>query len=74
MIPRLEYALEGKQIKVRWINCVKGFAMPVKIKTGDSTSAWIKPTTGLSKVKLKNPLTKFEVDRNFYIDVSEMKK
>ena len=70
-IPVLEYTIHGNQLSFRWTNCVAGFNLPLKINL--KTIHWISPTeqwqTILLNPKEKN---KFEVDRNFYVEVKKV--
>lgn len=66
-IPVLEYMQNGKQLKFRWNDCVKGFDMKLKTKMGE----WINPTTEWKSVELKNAEA-FQVDPNFYIKTKSL--
>ncbi|APD07427.1 hypothetical protein UJ101_01920 [Flavobacteriaceae bacterium UJ101] len=69
-IPILEYSIEGSYLSYRWKNNVEGFDMPVKLANSD---AWIFPTSEWKKEKLrKKDLKKFQIDRNFYIQVKRI--
>lgn len=71
-IPTLQYQIKGKQLKFRWVNCVKGFNMPVTVKTGKKEE-WIKPLENWQTVTFDNfKSNNFEVNKNFYV-LSEMK-
>ena len=77
-MPALEYyfAAEGNnkskmKLHFRWIDCVKGFNMPIKVQLGKDKAVWIKPedqewksisTDVASKDELPNI-----VNRNFYV-------
>ena len=66
-IPTLQYQIKGKQLKFRWVNCVKGFNMSLKVKTR-KTEEWIKPTDQWQTVIIENLDEKFfEPNKNFYI-------
>jgi hypothetical protein len=55
-VPTLEYYFKDSSLSFRWINCVKGFDMPVKIFL-NGEEKWIKPTTlssVLSTLKIRN--------------------
>lgn len=66
-IPVLEYKTSKQSISFRWTNCVKGFAMPLKINTG--RELWITPTTEWQELKMAGGYDgkTFKVDRNFYV-------
>ncbi|HLI92485.1 MAG TPA: M1 family metallopeptidase, partial [Puia sp.] len=43
-VPVLTYQSSGDVISYRWVNCVKGFNMPVKVYCGTQPEKWIYPT------------------------------
>lgn len=43
-IPVLVYQSNGDMISYRWVNCVKGFNMPIKVFVGGLPEQWITPT------------------------------
>jgi len=69
-LPRLEYFVKDKVIKVRWANAIKTFAMPIKVAI-NGKDQWITPTSKWTKVSPKqaadisNPT--FVVDKDFYV-------
>ena len=67
-IPTLEYKISGNTISYHWINCVKGFDMPLKIVSG--TVQWIEPTEQW-KILEKTNGKEFTADRNFYINLKK---
>lgn len=64
-IPRLEYRLQGSQIRYRWTGCVAGFDMPLRLEDGQ----WLYPTndwqTGTLQTEPANGA--LSVDKNFYV-------
>ncbi|RZM08125.1 MAG: M1 family peptidase, partial [Pedobacter sp.] len=66
-IPTLEYKVDGYSLKYRYINCVPGFNLPLKIHF--KTDQWIKPTTEWKTLSLypEGP-TDFSIDPNFLIN------
>ena len=69
-LPELEYKSEGGKIYFRWVNCVDGFDMPVKVKNKNGELIFIYPTTEFKKAP-KN-VTAIEVDINFYVGVKKV--
>ena len=67
-IPVLEYKLQGHRLSYRWTNVVSGFAMPVRVTTSPTKTAWIRPTESwkTTSVRLSRP-EDFRVDQNFYV-------
>lgn len=70
-IPVLEYKQDGYALSYRWANCVKGFAMPVKIIFKGSRR--IVPTEKWQKLNLyPEGGNVFTVDKNFYITIKKI--
>lgn len=69
-IPVLEYKQASNKLNYRWTNCVKGFNMPVKLKSGE----WLYPTENFKTLNIPGNANKsFEVDPNFYITMQKLK-
>lgn len=73
-IPTLEYRFKGRQLQYRWVSDVKDFNMPIKVKLSDEGYKLIYPGTlwRTSNTTLTD-LSKFEVDKNFYVKVRKVK-
>lgn len=73
-IPTLEYRFAGQQLQYRWVSDVKDFNMPVRVKLSDNGYKLIYPGTlwRSSNITLSDH-KKFEVDKNFYIKMKEVK-
>jgi aminopeptidase N len=82
-IPQLEYKITEQKgepgwyhLEYRWLNCVEGFKMPVKIYYNDNET-WINPTSN-SDMMIINIGTKGKaikdilVDKNFYITAKKL--
>jgi len=69
-IPVLEYKVEKNNIQYRWTNCINGFDMKVKLA---KSTTWLTPTEQWQEISVKKAPQKFEVDRNFYVTVKEVK-
>lgn len=67
-IPVLDYSLKKGKLSFRWINCVKGFDMPVKVTLEKGKYAFIYPGTEWKTVKtqLKNAKD-FSIHPDFYV-------
>lgn len=70
VIPTLEYRIIGQQVQYRWVNCVKDFNMPVRVKLNENGFKLIYPATTwrTASISLPDP-NKFEVDKGFYINI-----
>jgi aminopeptidase N len=66
-IPELEYKVSGTKFEFRWTKCINGFDLPVKVN--GLADEWLKPTTEWKAVSVpqKFDVSKFSVDRNFYV-------
>jgi aminopeptidase N len=66
-IPVLDYRLTGDSLAYRWINCVPGFNMAVKVHLNGST--WLYPTQTWKRLKLDRSSAgeTIAVDKNFYV-------
>jgi aminopeptidase N len=65
-IPVLEYIIEGKELKFRWDNCVKGFDMPLRVTINGQTQ-WIHPVRHWNSRTFENDIKSFVVDPDFYV-------
>ncbi|MEO9476510.1 MAG: M1 family metallopeptidase [Cyclobacteriaceae bacterium] len=65
-IPVLEYRINGKNMLIRWTNCIDTFDMPIKIKVGEKEQ-WISPTKKAQVIELDGEVEDITVDNNFYI-------
>ncbi|HEY5968689.1 MAG TPA: M1 family metallopeptidase, partial [Chitinophagaceae bacterium] len=71
-IPELEYKFTGDNMYYRWVNCVEGFNMPVKLS--GTKDDWLKATTEWKPVAVTADILKdgLKTDRNFYITVKKV--
>ena len=65
-IPTLEYYFKDNKFVYRWINAVRGFDMPLKVKL-DNQEQWIKPTTNWTHEYTKDTKKELIIDSNFYV-------
>jgi aminopeptidase N len=66
-VPTLEYKLEGKALKYRYIEIIEGFDMPVLVSI-DNKEEWLFPTSEWKTFKdAVSPDSRISVNRNFYI-------
>lgn len=65
-IPKLEFRVNGENLSFRWINCIKGFNMPVRFRDSNN---WLYPTTEWKTVAMTSDLIEKGItfDKNFYI-------
>jgi aminopeptidase N len=67
-IPVFEYKLEKNRLTYRWSNCVDGFNMPLKVKSGKTM--WLYPTENWKTVTVSSGTV--DVDPNFYVASTRM--
>jgi aminopeptidase N len=67
-VPTLEYHVEGATLTYRWTDVVPGFAMPIRVLTGEDRSVRITPTEQwqTTALELERP-DAFRVDENYYV-------
>ena len=70
-IPILEYKFSKNKMTYRYTNIVADFDMPIRIFIGGK-SQWLFPTSDWKSDTLKGDISKFKIDRNFYIDVKNL--
>jgi aminopeptidase N len=64
-IPQLEYRLRKGKLKYRWIHCIAGFDMPIKIQLDQQPAQFLYPSTEWQKINVRGK--KLEVDPDFYV-------
>jgi aminopeptidase N len=64
-VPTLEYFFKGNRLTYRWINCVAGFNMPVKV-TLNGTEQLLKPETNWNIIPYENANPVLEMNKDFY--------
>lgn len=67
-VPILEYEIKNGALLYRWINCVNGFDMPVKVLIGDKYE-WLKPNRGWQKMDVSEAVTEISIHTNFYAGI-----
>ncbi|MFD2827449.1 M1 family metallopeptidase [Leeuwenhoekiella polynyae] len=71
MIPELEYTINGNTLKFRYADIVEGFDMPIQIMVNQE-KIWIYPAANWNTKSFDEPISEFEIDRNFYIESEEL--
>jgi aminopeptidase N len=70
-IPVLEYYVRNKKLTYRWIDCVEGFDMPVKINISGVEKS-ISPTTRFTTIDVDVTDPVITMDPNFYAGMLNM--
>jgi aminopeptidase N len=65
-VPTLEYFFKNNTIGYRWINCVSGFNLPVKVAI-DGIEKVLNPTTEWQNITSQATASKLEIDKNYYV-------
>ncbi len=63
-IPMLEYKIENKELKFRYVDIVENFDMPIEVEI-DGKSQWIFPNSEWKSMPFEG--SEFKVDRDYYI-------
>ncbi|MCI2228973.1 M1 family metallopeptidase [Polaribacter sp. MSW13] len=71
-IPTLEYSINHRTLKYRWIQVVSGFKMPLKVSI-EGKNKWIYPTEQWKELRLANQKSTLKIDPNFYVYDKELK-
>jgi hypothetical protein len=67
MIPKVEYSIEGNNLKFRYVNIVENFDMPV-IAIVNGKEEWIFPTSEWKTKAFSSPIETFQIKKDFYIN------
>ncbi len=73
MVPTLEYYFTENHLSYRWINCVTGFNMSVKINL-NGVEALLHPTTEIQDLKTTTYQNNLVIDENFYVAAMDLSK
>lgn len=73
MIPKLEYKLEGKEVRFRYTEIIEKFDMPVMVLV-NGKEEWIFPKADWSTKSFDAPIETFSVKPDFYITSEEIKE
>ncbi|QQX78255.1 MULTISPECIES: M1 family metallopeptidase [Aequorivita] len=73
MIPKLEYTIDGKTLKFRYVNIVDDFKMPI-IAVVKGKEEWIYPTSEWKTKKFPAAIETVEIKKDFYVNSEEIKQ
>ena len=65
-VPTLEYTINKKTLKYRWINIVEGFDMPIQVIINDE-DMWLFPKADWQTMDLESKQSTIKIDPDFYI-------
>lgn len=65
-IPKLEYKIKGKKLQYRWVNCIAGYNIPVKVVMDKTKELWLEPGTGWKSLTLNEQVSVIEMHPDFY--------
>lgn len=66
LIPKLEYLVEGSELKYRYIDILDNFDMPI-IALINGKEVWLKPTGEWRIKKVSKPIESVEIKKDFYV-------
>ncbi len=72
-IPKIEYKMEGKALKYRYVNTVQNFDLPI-IALINGTEVWIKPTDQWKTKKISKPIGSVKIKKDFYVNSEHLSK
>lgn len=72
MIPKVEYSIEGKNLKFRYVNTVENFDMPV-IAIVNGKEEWIFPTSEWKTKTFAQSIETFQIRKDFYVNSENLK-
>ncbi|HBC04811.1 MAG TPA: peptidase M1, partial [Aequorivita sp.] len=67
MIPKVEYTIDGKNLKFRYVNIIENFDMPV-IALVNGKEEWIFPTSEWKTKTFASPMENFQIKKDFYVN------
>ncbi|MCC7465229.1 MAG: M1 family metallopeptidase [Saprospiraceae bacterium] len=68
-VPVLEYRMKHRKLEYRWINCVRGFDMPVKVALSPGKYTFIYPDTEWKHTRYKwKKKEVLDIDPDFYVE------
>jgi hypothetical protein len=70
MVPKLQYSIDGKNLKFRYVDIVKNFDMPL-IALINGKEEWIYPTSEWKTKTLSSPILNFQIKEDFYVNSEE---
>ncbi|NNC49236.1 MAG: M1 family metallopeptidase [Flaviramulus sp.] len=70
-IPTLEYKIEKKELKYRWINIVDNFDMPIQVII-DEKEQWLFPNAEWKTMTVESNKTTLTVDRDYYVNAKQI--
>ena len=69
MIPNLQYSIQQNQLRYRYTDIIKGFAMPVQVKINGVLN-WIQPTSAWKTLENNRKIKTLDVQQDFLINSS----
>ena len=73
MIPNLQYSIQQNQLRYRYTDIIKGFAMPVQVKINGVLN-WIQPTSAWKTLENNGKIKTLDVQQDFLINSSLIEK
>jgi aminopeptidase N len=71
-VPKVEYTIEGKSLKFRYIDITENFNMPV-IAIVNGKEEWIQPTSEWITKEFPSTIETMEIKKDFYVNSEEKK-
>lgn len=71
MVPKVEYQVDGKMLKYRYVDILKDFNMPI-IFNIDGKEEWVKPSSKWQTFESKNDIQEVFVKKDFYVNSEQV--
>ncbi len=72
MVPKVEYSLDGKKLKFRYVDIIENFDMPVIAKI-NGNEEWIYPAAEWKTKEFSSVIKTIEIKKDFYVNSEEIK-
>lgn len=71
MIPKVEYQIDGKQLRYRYVDIVEGFEYPIKAII-NGKEKWLYPTSEWQNKRIGKGIDSFKIKEDFYVNSEEV--
>jgi aminopeptidase N len=68
-IPTLEFRVKGRKLMYRWINCIVGYDIPVKVILNEKQETWLAATTEWKSATYEKVIDKVVIHPNCYANI-----
>ena len=72
LVPKVEYSIDGKNLKFRYVDIIENFDMPL-IAIINGIEEWIYPTAEWKTREFSSVIETIEIKKDFYVNSEEIK-